>query len=301
MESANVATEPTGQPSPEVQPPAGGQGQPGTGTPDGSKGAEGGFNWDLFPDVPEDQRPLAEPIARQMQGHVTRMEQQMAPLKPLFDQGLDPESVAALGGFAVGFNQDPVQAWVDLARQMQQHQLLPTDLDIDAVYAAASGQAVADGGVEGQPVAGGDQQGVDPQVAQLMQRIEQLEQGNSQREATETRNQQQAQLDNALTEMRTALNEAKVPEPPERLLVAAIVSNDGDHNAAVQEMVSWRNGSLRAVAEPEPTEGQEDLNMPKGSPSTKKSKSRGRGGAWGEARQGAAQMLKQRRNAAAQE
>ena len=74
------------------QPPAGGQDLGGG----ESKGSEGQFNWELFPDVPEDQRALLEPHLRNVQGHVTKMEQQYSPYKDLVEAKADPAEVKAL-------------------------------------------------------------------------------------------------------------------------------------------------------------------------------------------------------------
>jgi hypothetical protein len=290
---------PPAAPPAQAQPPASGQGSEQTGGDEGSKGDQGGVNWDLFPDVAEDQRVVAEPIARQMQGHVTRLEQQLAPLKPLFDQGLDVENVAALGGFAVEFNQDPTEAWLNLARRMQSPEvgLLPPDLDLDAVAAAASGQGASDSQGEQQPAGPGQAEGANPEVAELARRLQAMEQATQQRQVQERQAADKQALDQALDGMRSQLQEAKVPEPGEELLVATLIATNGDTEKAVQMLIEHRNNGIKDLAQ-QPTGGGSELEMPKGAPKSGKKSGR-KGGPWGTARDGAAQMLKSRNQAQA--
>src|SRR5438445_10841560 len=79
--------------------PAGGQGQV-----QGQPTADG-FNWGLFPDVPETQRELLEPHLKNIQGHVTRMEQQYAPYKGLMD-AVPGAQAGALVHFLHGYAQN---------------------------------------------------------------------------------------------------------------------------------------------------------------------------------------------------
>src|SRR6476619_110244 len=62
--------------------PAQGQGQPQQGGT--------GLDWGMFPNVPEEHRPLLEPTIReQIQPYITRLEQQYAPFKGF--EGVSPE------------------------------------------------------------------------------------------------------------------------------------------------------------------------------------------------------------------
>jgi len=137
----------------------GGQGQDDAGVQSGNSG--GGFNWEMFPTVPEEQRSLLEPHIRGVQGHVTKLEQQYAPYKSVIDSGLKPEEVQGLIALNQAFDKDPVNTWLQLAANMQKQGALSDDLDLDAVKLVLEGKAELDPGTEGSegsPGAGGEEE-----------------------------------------------------------------------------------------------------------------------------------------------
>src|SRR6266576_2109896 len=94
---ASVATPGQGAPAPAAQPPAGGQG-PAQGQPTAADKGGDGFNWGLFPDVPEEQRSLLEPHLRNVQGYITKSQMETAPYKGLMDT-VQPDQVENHVGF----------------------------------------------------------------------------------------------------------------------------------------------------------------------------------------------------------
>src|SRR4051794_27036558 len=109
----------------EVPEPAGGGGaSAGQGTPQpivqptgqgaGEQESTADSLWGFFPDVPVEQREVLAPHLKNIQGHVTRLEQQLAPYKPFVNAGYTPEMVNGLASFATSFDRDPLQAWIEL-------------------------------------------------------------------------------------------------------------------------------------------------------------------------------------------
>ena len=127
---------------PAVAPGGNGDGGQGANAPSATAdgGAGGEFNWELFPDVPEEQRPLLEPHLRNTQAHVTRLEQQYAPYKGLIDAGLPAEDVQNIINLNASFERDPVGTWIWLAQMMQQSGSMGDELDLEAVQAILNGE-----------------------------------------------------------------------------------------------------------------------------------------------------------------
>ena len=291
-----------GAEAPAGAPPAAAAGDPappgdGQGAGDaGAKGA-GGFNWGMFPDVPEEQRALLEPHLRDVQAHVTRLEQAHAPYKDLeLPQGVDPQELPVLLNFNDQLNKDPVGTWLALAENMQKNGVLPEDLDLEAVAAAANGQEYEGGG---EPTEGGEPvEGESPEIAELRAQVEAEREA---RIAGETERQERIQnqlFQNALGKMRTALTEAGVNEetmPDDRLLASAIITNQGDVEAATQMLLGFRDSQIKGFTQGKTKGPSEEVTMPKGAPKApKRETGKGHRAQMREASQGAVQMLKRR-------
>lgn len=288
---------PTGVQSPNGdQGTGGGEAQP--------TGGGGGFNWELFPDIPEAQRPLLEPHLKQVQGHVTQLEQRYAPFKTLVEGGADPEAVQSLISFDQQFSQDPVGTWLTLAENMQKEGALSNDLDLEAVKAILNG--------EDPPEEGGEGEG-SPEEEDMPQWARQLQRENQElREREETRTQQsqaqqrQQQLEETTTNIKAQLKEAGFPEEgiDDDLIIGAIIAHKGDPDKALSSLTGLREkvlGGLRANGSKESDDVDSGPKMPKGAPKAPTRESRGAGKEFADARQGAKQMLEQRLRAEAQQ
>jgi hypothetical protein len=266
-----------GAPIGTIQPPAGGQGGNG-GDPTAQ---QGDFNWGLFPDVPEEQRPLLQPHLRGVLGHVTRVEEQFSPFRPLMQAGItQPEVVNGLLNFAQSFDQDPVSTWVELGQNLQQSGAISDDIDFEQVQAIIDGTAVDDevpqGTVEGLP------EGVDPnspmgqlliqqmaQIQELTGRLEELSEG-IQQERTQQQTVREERLLREITRgMRASLTEAGFSDEmvTDQLLNSALIAHRGDHEAALHTLTGIRDGSVRRALQDART-GPRPLDLPRGSPPT---------------------------------
>lgn len=285
-----------GQPA-VVQP--NGQGQPDPGT--------GGFNWGLFPDVEEAVRPQLEPHLRNVQGHVTRMEQQLAPFKPFTDAGYTPEQVQGIAEFTSAYNQNPVGAAIGLLAQMQSEGLISDDLDLDAVVAIATGQQAPE------PIEVPQAQGLAPEVQTYMQQqaetiarlenqIGQLTNGFQNQQSQQQAAQQQALLNQQLGNMRETLKGEGYPEQAmtDEALKSAIVVARGNVQQAVQNLLTQRNALLKGFVKTNQETQPGSLQMPNGVPQTSTQPKPKSNDPWAVADAGAANFLKKQNAAAAQ-
>jgi hypothetical protein len=254
----------------------------------------------MFPDVPEEQRPLLEPHLKQVQGHVTQLEQQLAPFKPALDQGVDPQELPVLLNFNRQFNSDPTGTWLAMARNMLQEGALPEHLDLEALEEAVRGEAPMqeEGEYEGE---GEYEEGEEPGYVQdLRDELEELR-GMSMQDRQERQQQVSDRLFNqALENMRSQLKEAGVDDesmPEEPLLVASIITSQGDPQKALQSILGFREASLKGLTRK--ANGGKELEMPKGAPKSPEKRESG-GDSMREASIAAEQALKQRNAAAAQ-
>lgn len=251
MEGSVAATPPAqGAPTTPAQPPASGQGG-GQGQP---TGGQGGFNWGLFPSVPESQRELLEPHLRNVQGHVTQLEQRMAPYKD-FMGSVDPGDVGQLMQFLQSYNQDPMSTIMGLvANQHEQGAIKNPEFSLEALQSMLQGG----GGAPAQGSAPTDDM---PAWAQEMrQQLGMLSQGEEQRQQQAQLQQQQTQqaendriLSEGHTEIRSQLKAAGVPEVKQdgntpffsnEQLTASLITHQGDITAVVQDLISMRDGFL---------------------------------------------------------
>lgn len=276
----------------------GDQGQNGGG--EQSKGSGGGFNWDLFPDVPEEQRPLLEPHLKQVQGHVTQMEQRFAPFKAFADAQTDPQYLQGLVAFDQAFNQDPAGTFLKLAENLQKEGSLTNDLDLNVLRSI----------VEGEEVGGGEEGEVPPYVEEIRRENQELKERLDNRDQQETQTQQQAKLDEAIEGIRGQLKEAGFTDdnmPDTEIITGLIIAHRGDVDKALASLTNMRDGVLSGFAngrKPEPNEGEKSgggPTMPKGPPKSPKPNGRGVRSEFRDARAGAEQFLSQKLQQEAQE
>jgi hypothetical protein len=247
---AGVATPPAQQP-----------GAPGQG-PEGQGNA---FRTQHFPNVSDEHWQLIEPHMQGINRYVTQQEQRYAPFK-----SYTPEAVQGLAQFAAAFDRDPQGAWIQTAKMLQAEGRLNADLDLDHLEALLSGQDP-----EGQPQGPPNGNGVvpqgsdDPQVQELLQRIDNLERGREQEQLTQRQRTEDAALKRQVDWMKAELKRGGVPEDAfsdERLL-AAYIAHRGNAQLAVKSELDYRNATLKGFANPEPPPSK-DLDLPRGAPGT---------------------------------
>lgn len=283
-------------------PPAG-VAQPGQGAPPNGNGQQpssgDGFRG-MFSDINDEQWPTVEPHLRNVQAHVTRLEQVA---KPIIDAGLDQQGVTQLLGFAQNYNQDPVGTWLAMASTLTEAGVLSDELDLDELQAIVTGQPNPNAELEDEPGVGEG----DPVVSQLRGQVEQLtgmvqslvddrQQERTQRETS----QQNALLDRTLSTVQQQLKDAGVPAPADELIIASIIANKGNPSAVVEQLTGYKGSVLETVTgqrQQQPTAPR----MPRGAPvSQQKPKTSSRDPFAG-ARAGAEQFLKQANEQQAQE
>lgn len=266
MEASGTATA-----TPPAQGPNGGQpgSAPGQAPAQGATGGDSakGFNWGLFPNVPETQRPLLEPHLRDVLGHVTKLEQQYAPYKPLIEQGVNPQELEGLQRFAQAYQQNPLGTWLQMAQQLQQQGAIHEFLDLEQVQALAQGQDLdEEPGMTGDPAEPGAGT-EDPRIAQLTQQVEQLTQIVQSDMSQRQQRVQDGLLKQSLGQMKSTLKEAGFPEGvlTDEMLTAALITHRGDVTKATESFTQTRDGLLKGHVETA-TADNNDLDMPKGSP-----------------------------------
>lgn len=286
----------------------------------GSQQPNEGF-WNLFPNVPEEHRALLEPHVREMQTHVGRLEQQLAPFKQFSEAGLTPQAADGLIRFSADFEKDPLGMWVKMGRMLQSDfngrgPAVDPDVDIDYLEALARGQdpdagllAEPPGGMPGQEVPQDPGNGqVPPEIAGYIQQLQsQVEALASELRNDRTQRQETVQdrmLDNQLTAMKKALTEAGWPEDllGEQELYARLITHGGNAQAAIKSMVDVRGGLLKGFTEGNQQRQQPaELNMPNGAPPAPPRPS-GRGqDSWGKATRNAQSRLTRENQATAQQ
>jgi len=276
----------------EPQAPAQGNGQ-------GQQSTADGF-WGMFPDIPEEHRSLLEPSLKGVQGHVTKLEQQIAGFKPLMDAGYTPDQVKGLASFSAAFDQDPLGTWVAMAQKMQADGLIHEDLDIDELVNVASGKALENGGFDEEPVDQGTPQEPD-RIAELEAQIAQMREQQAQQSQMTQAQVEDRLLQTQISKIRTTLTEAGIPEEliTDQQIVANLIAHKGVPSEATKSLLSFRDGLLKGFTDKK-TESTGELNMPKGSPPAPPKGRTPRDG-FEKARGGAEQFLKQNMAAAAQE
>lgn len=280
--------------------PAGGdQGAGGGGGTPGAGGG-GGFDWGNFPDVPEEHRALLEPHLKKVQGHVTQLEQSSAPFKELASAGLDADTVKGIIALNNSFDKDPVGTWVSMGREMQQRGLMPDTLEIDAVADILAGKEAEEPAAEG--AEGEDEV---PEYAQrLEQRLNERDEADRKRDQEQQAQAQEQQLTQAVENITAQLKEAGLTDEAiaKINIMGPIIANKGDPDAALQEIIGFREEVLKGLTDKQTDTSKEDGDVTltdKGVPPVPDSGLRGRGSSKGfaEANKSAKQFLDRQRAA----
>lgn len=297
--------------------PAAGTALPGQGQPQGGADPTNQGFWAMFPDVPEEQRPLLEPHIRSAVGRVTQLEQQLAPFKPFLDAGYSPQAAEGLIRFSADFERNPADMWLRMGAMLQQRPgpngrpVVDPELDLDHLAALVRGEdpdAQQQGQVPGQQQGPADGQ-LPPEVLQyiqgLQQEVQELKQGVTQDRVQRQELIQDRLLDQQLNQMKSSLKEAGWPEDllTDEELYARLITAGGDVNHALSGMVNVRTGLLRGYTEQNQNGRPGALNMPDGAPPTPPTNTpSGRGNdSWGKARVAATQRLARANQADAQQ
>jgi hypothetical protein len=281
---ASVATPGQGAPAAGVQAPAGAQGAPQGQPTAAGKGDGATFNWGNFPDVPAEQRELLEPHLRNVQGHVTRMEQQYAPYQGLL-QAVQPDQVENLVGFLNGYSNDPVATIVGIAQQLQQEGQLTAEH-----LAALTGQQAQAPQTPAQP----GQEEMPPWAQELQQKLGAFEQQQQAQQQAQIEAEQGQMLEQAKAGIRGQLATAGITEElvTDEMIVASIIANDGDEQAAANMLSQMRQNFLGAFANGK-TGGPPAPNVQGEVKAPAKAGGRRRGDGFDDAKVGAKQYLEQ--------
>ena len=244
---ASVATPGQGAPAAGVQPGAPGQGDAAGQSTAAGKGADAAFNWGNFPDVPVEQQELLEPHLRNVQGHVTKLESQYAPYKGL-TESVSPDQVENLLGFLDQYAQDPVSTWLGMAQEMGQSNQLPQGVTFEAIQALMQGQQ--EQGAPGQQAQPGQEEEVPPWAQELQSRLAQQDQAQQQQQQAQDEAEQAQILDQAKTGIRAQLTQGQITEEQvsDEMVVAAIIANNGDEQAAATMLTQMRQNFLAGFA-----------------------------------------------------
>lgn len=240
MEASVAAPPAQGAPAPATQPPASGQGQgvPGTTGPGGSDG----FNWGLFPNIPEAHRELLQPHLKDVQGHITKLEQQYAPYKDVMS-AVQPDQVQDLLGFLNNYSQNPLQTWLGLAQSLKDGgHITNPEFDMDALVSYMTQQVMQEPDPEMPPWA----QQMAQQLQQMSQAEEQRQMMAQQQTATQEQQQQQQMLAEARTAVRSQMTAAGIPTDlySDGDLTGLFISYNGDVDQVVQRIIAQRDGLL---------------------------------------------------------
>lgn len=284
-----TATAPSqGAPAPGVQAGApaqgGGQNQPTA----GSQSDDGQFNWGLFPDVPEAQRELLQPHFQKMQGYTTQLEQRYAPYQSLISS-VQPDQVENLIGFLSGYSSDPTATVLGMLQSEFQEGKITAEQLMELT-----------GQQQGAPAPGQQAQpGQEEQIPQWAQQLQQRLEAQDAEKAAEAEAAQEAELqqvmDQAKTNIRAQLTQGNIPENlvTDQMIVAAVIANDGDEQAAANMFSSLRDGFLGAFTQSKTADGTQPTVRGQ-VPQTPKNNGR-KGDGYAAAKQGAKQYLEQQR------
>lgn len=239
MEASVATAAGQGAPAPGAQPAAAGQGA-GQGQPTAGSNGDGQFNWGLFPDVPEAQRELLQPHLQKMQGYTTQLEMQHAPYKGLAAV-VQPDQVENLIGFLNNYSSDSAGTILGMLQQeIEAGSITPEQL------AQVTGQPAQAAQVEAQP--GTEQEQVPQWAQELQNRLASQDAQKAADEAAQQEAEQAQVMEQAKTNIRAQLTQGGIPVETvtDQMIVAAIIANNGDEQAAANMFSSLRDGFLGA-------------------------------------------------------
>ena len=291
--AAPAATSSQGQGgSNQVQPGATGQGQGGAAGTGGQQQGGDNFNWGLFPDVPEAQRELLAPHLRNIQGHVTQMQQRMAPYQGFMDN-VSADDVSGVVQFLTNYQNDPVATWLGMAQGLVESGAISAPgFSIDALQALIAGQVPGAPQMGAQATSGEE---IPAWAQEMRQQLQTYQQQEQQRQQQAEMQQSEQILNEAHASIREQLTAAGIPEQvlnnlTNEQLTAQIIAHEGDVSKAVQSLIGLRDTFTGAFVQ----QGGQGSAQPviNGDLSTPKKGGR-RGDSFKQASLGAEQMLKQ--------
>lgn len=276
--------QPTGQGTPpaNAQPPkgqGGGGSRPTTGS-GGRQSTADGF-WGKFPTVPEAQRPLLEPHLREVEKHVTQLQQQYAPYKGFVEAGYTPQQVQGLLKFSQDFDKNPLQMWINLGNLLQQQGIVHQDLDVEYLAELAAGTAPPDDDdLPPEQSAGGQQSDIPPWAQQLQEELYGLKNQTEQERRQRREAAEDKLFDRQLSKMKEELKKAGIPEDliDDKQLVASYIVHQGNSEAALQSITGFRDGLLKGFTDKSTQPGTKPLEMPNGAPQAPERKTTHRDG-----------------------
>jgi hypothetical protein len=259
----------------------------------------------MFAGIDDNTWTQVEPSLRQVQGHITRLEQASSVAKPFIEAGVTPEQSQQILTFVQNYNNDPVGTFLNMAAQLQAAGVIHEDVDLEDLEAAVYGEPSAEEGqpYNGQPELQSDaSMGLPPEVQQRMDQLQEavevlLDEREQNQTQQETR-RQDALRERAMTSVREQLTQAKVPVPSDDMLLAAIIANRGDIQRATKSIVDYSGSTLENLRQSR-QEGT-DPQMPRGAPPTRQRQTRQPRDAFEAARPGAEQALRRANEQAAQ-
>lgn len=268
-----IGGQPAGAPTPTPQPGSQGQGQ------------GGGFREQFFQGVPDEVWGQVEPHVRNVQGHLTQLEQRYAPFK-----GYRDDDLQGLAAFSSRFNSDPVGQWILMAKGMQDAGVLNQDLDLQHLAALVKDELddqAAGGGMppNSQQPPQGD---MPPWAQQLLQRLDRLEGGVNKFQTSHQQQVEDAVLKRQVASMKSAMKQGGIPDGAfsDEAILAAYIAHRGNSQAAAKSFVDARNTLLKGFVQdpnaqrpgtPKPAaQPNSDLELPNGAPQARVP--RGRGG-----------------------
>jgi hypothetical protein len=262
----------------------------GQGTPTATATADG--FWGNFPDVPEAQREILAPHLKTIEGHVTQMQQRMAPYQGVMDK-VEADQVQNLIGFLDAYNSNPAATVLGLLQQEFQSGNITAE-QLAELTGQQPGQQAQPGQQEGQ----GQQEEMPAWARQMQQQLAQYQEREQQEEAARVEQEQAQTLQTAQTNIRGQLDTQGIPAElvTDEMITAAIIANNGDEAAAANMFAALRDGFLGNFTQSRTAPGtQPRVNGQLPKPPAKGQR---KGDGFDEARTGAKQFLEQQRQMA---
>lgn len=210
---------------------------------------------------------MLEPHLKQVQGHVTRLEQQLAPFR-----GMTPQTIAGIANFARQFDANPKAMFLAMAADLQRRGVLHESLDLEALQAVVDG-VDPDEGVA--PAPGGPEDDPWAEAPEWAQQLRQYQQTQEEKEQADARARQERvedqMLAKSLATMKAKLKEAGYPDAylTDARLTAQLLTHGGNAQVAIQDAIDGRNQILGTIVKPKP----DPVDLPNGVPKHQRSKS----------------------------
>lgn len=287
MDPAAPADNGQGSGAPVAGAPAQGTAQGGTQTP-----SESSFDWNLYPGIPEDQREALEPHLKKTQGHVTQLEQRLAPFKAYLEADGGSEALQGLIAFDQAFTADPMATWQQLTQTMISDGALTPEA-LQSLQFGDQGSEEEDVEAEGEEV--------NPDIAALTKRMDDRDEADQQRQeefkakvSEELLNRQVTRISDTLTKEMGLQVTDENREDVNRTVVAHIIAAGGNPEKALGSMKALIQSSRQAL---ENEKDPKEPAMPNGVPPVNGQTQRAPRNSFDAATQGAKQFMERNRQA----